>query len=287
MEAESEPRTALVTGATSGIGRETARALTERGFRVVVGARDAARGRALVDEIAGNGGRAELLEIDLASFDSIRRAAARLAREHESLDVLVNNAGIVSRERRTTADGHELTWQTNFLGHVLLTCLLLPLLRKARAPRVVNVSSKAHFSGRIRWEDPELSQGYGGLKAYAQSKLAQVLFTRELARREPGLTVVALHPGTISTNIWRAAPAPLAWLLRAVLPRAEKGARPVVRLAADPHIHGATGRYFDRFREIHPSREAQNDADAVRLWDLAQSAAGFPPAFEDHPPPFQ
>jgi retinol dehydrogenase-12 len=264
-------RTVLVTGATSGIGRETARALARLGACVVLGVRDAGRGREVAAGILRAGGRAEVLEIDLASFASVRAAAAAFLASHESLDVLVNNAGLAARRRRITADGQELTWQTNFLGPFLLTRLLVPALEKAAAPRIVHVSSGAHFSGRIAWEDPGLSGGYRILKAYAQSKLAQVLFTRELARRHPRIAAYAVHPGAIATNIWRAAPRPIEWLLKLVLPRAEKGARPVVRLAVDPAVAGASGAYFDRFRQARPAPAARSDVDAARLWELAES----------------
>jgi retinol dehydrogenase-12 len=265
-------RTVLVTGATGGIGLETARALAKMGARVVIGARDAARGQAVVDEIARGGGRAELLEMDLASFASVRRASERFGGAHARLDVLVNNAGVAVRERRLTEDGHELTWQTNFLSHFLLTRLLMPVLRAAQKSRIVNVSSEGHRSGRLDWDNLELERDFGGFRAYANTKLAQICFTRELARREPSVAANALHPGAIATGIWRAAPAPARWLLGLVLPSAEKGARPVVRLAAAPELDGVTGRYFIKMREAQPSAPAANDADAARLWTVAEEA---------------
>lgn len=265
-------RTVLVTGATSGIGLETARALAKTGAHVVVGARDSGRGEVVVEELVRAGGSAELFLADMASFASVRQACERFAGAHAELHVLVNNAGIASRKRVVTGDGHELTWQTNFLSAFLLTRHLMPQLRKAGKPRVVNVSSEAHRSGTIPWDDLELARGYRGLKAYCQSKLALVLFARELARREPGVGANALHPGAIATNIWRAAPKPIEMILRAILPSPMKGARPVVRLATDPHLEGVTGRYFNRFREQTPAAAATNDADAVRLWEIAEKA---------------
>ena len=265
-------KTVLVTGATGGIGLETARSLARMGAAVVIGARDPVRGQAVMDEINRKGGRAELLEIDMASFASVRRAAERFLGSHTRLDVLVNNAGVAVRERRLTADGHELTWQTNFLGGFLLTKLLLPALKSAVRPRVVNVSSQAHRSARMDWDNLELERGYGGFKAYANTKLAQVLFTRELARREPGIAVNAVHPGAIATGIWRAAPKFAQWILGLVLPPPEKGARPVVRLASSPDLDGITGRYFNKLREANPAPAATNDADAARLWEIAEKA---------------
>jgi retinol dehydrogenase-12 len=262
--------TVLVTGATSGIGLETARALAKKGATVVVGARDARRGQAVVDELFSAGGRAELLEIDMASFESIRKAADRFSTQHSSLDVLVNNAGTAVRGRRLSPDGHELTWATNFLGPFLLTRRLLPLLKKARRPRVVNVGSEGHRAGRLDWENLELERGYKIFPAYANSKLALTLFTRELARREPDIAAAVVHPGAIATHIWRAAPKAVDWILQLLLPSAARGAEPVVRLACAPELEKVTGRYFDRFREAVPAAAARNDADAARLWDLAE-----------------
>jgi retinol dehydrogenase 12 len=262
--------TVLVTGATSGIGLETARGLARNGANVVVGARDARRGQAVVDELEKDGGRAELLEVDMASFESVRKAAARFSSAHPSLDVLINNAGTAVSGRRLSPDGHELTWATNFLGPFLLTERLLPLLKKAERPRVVNVGSEGHRAGRLDWENLELERGYTTFRAYANSKLALALFTRELARREPGVATVVMHPGGIATKIWGAAPRPISWILNLVLPSAAKGAAPVVRLASVSDLDTWTGRYFNRFREAVPSPAARNDADAARLWDLAQ-----------------
>lgn len=265
-------KTVLVTGATGGIGLETARALARMGASVLIGARDALRGQAVVEKIAGSGGSAELLGIDMASFATVRSAAGRLAAAHPKLDVLVNNAGVVVRERKLTGDGHERTWQTNFLSHFLLTRLLLPALKASPKPRVVNVSSEAHRSGRLDWDDLELAKSFRGFRAYGNSKLAQILFTRELARREPALAVNALHPGTIATGIWRAAPPFARWILDRVLPPPEKGAQPVVRLASAPDLEGVTGQYFDKLQEAAPSAAALDDASAARLWRIAEEA---------------
>jgi|KBSMisStaDraftv2_1062788.scaffolds.fasta_scaffold104616_2 NAD(P)-dependent dehydrogenase (short-subunit alcohol dehydrogenase family) len=267
-------KTVLVTGATGGIGLETARALARRGARVLVGARDAARGQAVADGIVRGGGRAELLLVDLASFASTREAAARTLAAHPVLDVLVNNAGTARRHRSLTADGHEVTWQTNFLGPFLLTRLLLPALRAAEGVRVVNVASEAHRSGRIDFANLELESGWSTYRAYANTKLANVLFTRELARREPGIAANAVHPGVIATNIWEPAPAWAVAIARMLMRRPASGARPVVRLAAAPELAGVSGRYFKRFRETPPSEAGRRDADARRLWEIAEKAVG-------------
>ncbi len=268
-------RTVLVTGATSGIGLETVRQLGRMGARVVLGVRDPARGLVVAREITSAGGEAEVLPIDLGSFASVRAAAARFGDTQAGLDVLVNNAGIIASRRRLSVDGHELTWATNFLGAYLLTRLLLPALRRAARPRVVSVSSVGHAAGRLDWADLELEHGFGSFRAYANSKLAQVLFTRELARREPDVTASAVHPGLNSTRIWRGLPASLTRLGEILLPPA-RGAAPVVRLASDPALDGLTGRYFKRYREAVPSAAGSDDADAARLWQVAAQATGLP-----------
>ena len=271
-------RTVLVTGATSGIGLEAARQLAQMGARVVLGARNPARASAVALEITRRGGAAEVLPIDLASFESTREAAARFSASHERLDVLVNNAGTAVARREVTADGHERTWQTNFLGPFLLTRLLIPALRRAPKPRVVNVGSDAHRTGKLEWDNLELEKGYGGYRAYANTKLALALFTRELARREPGIAVNVLHPGAIATNIWKPLPAPARWLIAVLLRSTESGAAPVIRLAADPDLEGVTGRYFSRFREAKLARAAQDDTDAAKLWRIAEKATGLSPS---------
>jgi NAD(P)-dependent dehydrogenase (short-subunit alcohol dehydrogenase family) len=268
-------RTVLLTGATSGIGLVAARELARMGARLVLAVRAPARGAAVSLEISRRGGAAEVLPLDLASFDSVREAAARFSASHERLDVLINNAGTAVARRQVTSDGHERTWETNFLGAFLLTRLLLPPLRRAPQPRIVNVGSDAHRVGRIEWDNLELARGYGGYRAYANSKLALALFTREIARREPGVAANVVHPGAIATNIWRPLPAPARWVIAAVLRSAESGAAPVIRLASDPALARVTGRYFSRFREAPLARAAMNDADASRLWQVAERATGL------------
>jgi retinol dehydrogenase-12 len=256
----------LVTGATGGIGVETVRALARRDARVIVGARDAERGAAIVASLRAD---AELLVIDVSSFASVRSAAERFAATHPKLDVLVNNAGVVVAKRTLGVDGHEVTWATNVLGPFLLTQALLPLLRAAPEPRVVNVGSSAQRYGRLVWDDLEFAERrYTGWKAYSQSKLALMLFTRALAAREPALSVYCVHPGAIATGIWRELPGPLRLLLGRLLPPSATGAAPVVRLAGAPEAYHTSGLYFDRFKVAEPPPDAANDADAARLWDV-------------------
>jgi len=258
----------LVTGATSGIGLAAARQLAARGAYVVVGARDPERGLAIAAELQRTGAGAELCELNLASFTSIRSAVRTFTANHSKLDVLINNAGIFALRRGASVDGHELTWATNFLGLFLLTQSLLPLLRRAPGPRVVNVSSGAHRYGRIQWSDLDMRHRYSGGGTYAQSKLAVNLFTRELAKREARIATFAVHPGTIATGIWRDAPAPVRVLLGAILTSPKRGAVPLVRLALDEA--GPSGSYFDKLHPAAPSPQSLNEADAARLWEYAE-----------------
>lgn len=273
-EHRAEGRTILITGATTGIGLEAARTLARRGARVLVGARDEARGRALVQELVAAGGQAELFLADLSRMASVREAAARVVAAHPRLDVLVNNAGVALWRRHVTGEGHEVVWATNVLAPFLLTRLLLGPLRAAPRARVINVGSEAHRKTLgLAWDDPELAHGYGPWRAYAQSKLALNLLTREQARREPGLDVNVVHPGAIATGIWRDVRL-LKLLMDRVLPPPEEGAGPVIRLATDPALEGVTGRYFSRYREAVPTAASRDDAAAARLWAMLDRAAG-------------
>jgi retinol dehydrogenase-12 len=219
----------------------------------------------VVDQIRAHAGTAELLEIDMASLASVAHAASEFKATHPRLDMLVNNAGIIAGKRRTSPDGHELTWATNFLGLAALTLALVPELEAADAPRVVNVSSAAHTSGRIPWDDLELERGYRGWRAYAQSKLAVNLWTRAFAKRDPKIDANAMHPGAIATNIWSVLPGSAQAVIARVLPPASKGAIPVVRLATSDDVAGVSGHYFNKLRDAPHAPAARNDDDAERL----------------------
>lgn len=271
----------LVTGANAGIGFHTALALSRQGARVVLACRDRAKGESALADIRRLSGsaEAELLPLDLASFASVRAAALEFHRRHDRLHVLVNNAGLYRRQRQSTADGFELTFQSNHLGHFLLTHLLLDLLKASAPARIVNVSSNAHRSGMMRWDDLQAEKSYDGMAVYAQSKLANILFTYELARRLKGTRVTAncLHPGVIASEFFRDMP----WLVRGplslVLTSPEKGARPSIRAASDPGLDSVTGKYFYKSVEGDSIPESHDAAAALRLWDLSERACGLTP----------
>jgi NAD(P)-dependent dehydrogenase (short-subunit alcohol dehydrogenase family) len=269
----------LVTGANSGIGKVTAAELARMGARVVMVCRDRPRGeaaRAEIKQATGND-QVELMICDLSSQADIGRFAQEFKAAHDRLDVLVNNAGVYLRKRAVTVDGVEATFAINHLGYFLLTNLLLDLLKRSAPARVVNVSSDAHAHGHINFDDLQGEQGYSGVKAYCHSKLANILFTRELARRLAGTGVTAncLHPGAVATGIFRALPKPIEAIIKLVTLSPEKGAQTSIYLACSPAVGQATGKYFVKCAEARPSADAQSDETARRLWAESARLAGL------------
>ena len=268
----------LVTGATAGIGRETARALARQGAGVVLVARDRARGEAVLAELAAlGGGEPELLVGDLALQRDVRRIAGEFLRRHARLDVLVNNAGAIFAERELTAEGVERTFAVNHLAYFLLTGLLRPALEAAPSARVVSVSSDAHRAARrFDFDDVQGERRYIAFGAYAQSKLANILFTYELARRLAGTRVTAncLHPGVIRSGFGRNNRGLTGFLFAVGAPfmaSPARGAATTIYLASSPDVEGVTGRYFRRRRPARSS-SASNDPDAARrLWELSEA----------------
>lgn len=268
-------KTLLVTGATSGIGLEAAVALARSGVRVVMVGRNALKTAEKVEEVRRRSGATavESLLCDFSSQRQVRQLAERFQAGHDRLDVLVNNAGAVFAKRTLTEDGIEATFAVNHLGPFLLTNLLLACLAKGTPARVVNVASGAHYGGTMDLDDLGFERGYRIIRAYARSKLANVLFTRELAKRldGSGITVNCLHPGRVATNIWNGAPAwirPVFSLVKnAVMISPAAGAETIVYLASSPDVEGKTGLYLEKNHPKPPSHLAQDDALARRLWD--------------------
>jgi len=270
-------RTALITGGTRGIGFETAVALTRLGARVVIVGRDPARIDVAAEDIASRTGvRPEAYQCDLSSQAEIRTLAAGIHREIPRLDVLVNNAGGVHARRSVTVDGLEATFATNHLGYFLLTTLLLDLVIRSAPARIVSVASVGHRRGTMDFDDPGFTRGYGILRAYQRSKLANVLFANELARRlaGTGVTSNSVHPGSVATGIWSDVPfwaKPLiALFLRRTFITPEAGAATVVQLAAAPDLEGVTGQYFEHQRPVAPSALARDRELGRRLWELSE-----------------
>jgi len=283
-------RVAIVTGANTGIGLETARALAERGMTVVMCSRDAARGQAAIDDVRAStgSGSLELCALDLGSLVSVRAAASEILSRHPRVHVLVNNAGLVLSDRRTTTDGFEATFGVNHLGHFLFTHGLLSALeegaREAGEPsRIVNVSSDAHRMSRgLSWDDLGCERRkYRELSVYADSKLANILFTRELARRFEGRGVVAhaVHPGVVGSRFgWDGDTR--GWfafgvkLVKPFLLTPAKGARTSIHAATAEDAARASGLYWTRSRPVKPSRAARDDEAAERLWQVSEQLVG-------------
>ena len=268
----------LVTGASSGIGRETAAGLAERGATVVVVARDPSRGRDAVSEIVRRSRRKDvgLLIADLSSQADVRRLAEDFRDKHDELHVLVNNAGVITRERTMTIDGLETQLAVNHLAPFLLTHLLLDVLKASAPARVVNVSSQVERMGAIDFDDlGREKRPYERLDAYNQSKLANILFTTELARRLEGTGVTAncLHPGVIGTNLlvaYEGRPALLRFMTTRGRPTPKEGAVTSLFVATSPTLDGVTGKYFRESAESWPSPKALDAVTAQRLWEVSE-----------------
>jgi retinol dehydrogenase-12 len=277
---------AVITGGNSGIGKETAVDLAAMGAHVIIAARNPAKAAAAVNEIKHRvaGANVEHMALDLASFASVRAFADAFTARFDRCDVLANNAGATLRSRIVTEDGHESQFQVNHLSHFLLTALLHEQLVAAPAARVINVSSTGHTFAKSGLDFDDLDwerRKYRGFLVYCATKLANVLFTRELARRLDGTNVTAnaVHPGYVGSNFGREGDmGPLIGLAmiagRPFAISSARGARTSVYLASSPDVAGITGQYFYKCRVVSPSNAALDDAAAARLWDVSAAMTG-------------
>jgi len=274
-------KTVIITGGNSGIGKAAAVALARAGARVVITARSEQRGTAALAEIASASGSStvELSLFDLADLSSVRAGAADLLERCPQIDVLLNNAGLILSERTLSADGYEATLAINHLGPFLLTELLRQRLVDSAPSRIVNVASTAHSYARhgMVFDDLMAERSYRQMEVYARSKLANILFTAELAKRLAGTGVTAnsLHPGAVATGYARDGDTSgfLAWGVKVIAPVSltpEKGARTSVYLCSSPEVEGVTGKYFTKCREKRPSAKARDEAAAARLWEVSE-----------------
>ena len=276
-------KTCIITGATAGIGFETAACLGALGARLVLVGRDRNKGEAALARLRGRvpGVVSEMHYADLSRHDEILRLSRALLDTAARIDVLLNNAGGIFVRRDTTPDGLELTFALNHMGYFRLTTLLRPRIIASAPARIVNVASEAHRGARLNFDDLQCANGYRGWKAYQRSKLANILFTRELARQLHGTAVTAncVHPGFVATGfgdnnrgIWGYGIAIAKWLAAISV---ERGAETGVYLSSSPNLGGTSGKYFDRCREREPDQSAKDDGAAVRLWDESEKLAGF------------
>jgi retinol dehydrogenase-12 len=283
---DSRAKVCLLTGATRGIGRAAAEALARTGMTLFLVGRDAQRVEETVLAVRAAGpGPVEGLVADLSLRSEVRRLAAEVKKRCPRLDVLVNNAGAIFTRREETKEGTEKTLALNHLGYFLLTLELLDLLKASAPSRVVNVASEAHRGMRLDFQDLENRRRYSGLRVYGQSKLMNILFTAELAKRleGTGVTVNALHPGVVATGFGKNTPGLFSALIKLAAPfmtTPEQGAETVVYLATSPEVEGVTGKYFAKSRQSRPSPKAMDVESARKLWEASELlvAQGKPPA---------
>lgn len=271
---------AIVTGANSGMGMATAAALADEGARVVMLCRSEQRGREALTKLREQKNRQlELMLCDLGDYASIRSFAAQIKAKYKRIDILVNNAGFISLDRQETKEGLERQFGINHIGHFLLTTELLE--RMGEGSRIVVVASGAHKLGRIHFEDINLTKGYNVVKAYSQSKLANVLFTRELARRlkDKGITVNCCHPGAVATNMGvdreTGFGKTVTGMLRPFFQTPAEGARTALFLATDASVQNVTGEYFYRCKIAKSSRRSRDPKLAGRLYALSEGIVGL------------
>ena len=268
----------MVTGATSGIGQVTAAALAAQGAHVIVVGRNRAKAQQVVGEIRRQTGNDAVwyLLADFSDLQQVRELAAAFSAQYSQLDVLVNNAGTYFNTRHPAPGGVEMTFHVNHLAHFLLTNLLLDTLTASAPARIVNVTSRAHEYDNMDFDDLGFERSYFGMKAYARSKLANLLFTYELARRlaGSGVTVNAVHPGGVATDIWRTnfpvlGPA-IKWVMSLFALTPEEGADTLIYLASSPDVEGVTGKYFVEREAIASSPLSYDEQVAARLWEVSE-----------------
>jgi len=276
---ELRDKLAIVTGANTGIGRVTAEELARRGARVLLACRSEEKTSPVVEAIRAAGGEAEFLHLDLADLASVRSAAEAVLARNEAVPLLVDNAGLAG-QRGATRQGFELHFGTNHLGHYLFTRLLLPAIERAAEARIVVVSSHGHTrASGIDWDAVRKpTPSVSGFPEYCVSKLANVLFARELARRVPAsVHTYSLHPGGVATDVWRRVPWGFRHLLKVFLATSEEGARTTLYCATSDEVAAHTGRYYVRAKERPASKLAQDEALARVLWDKSAEWVSLPP----------
>jgi retinol dehydrogenase 12 len=282
MANDLENRTFIITGANTGIGKVTAKELARRGAQVILACRSQDKTAAVIDEIKRETGndKVEYIHLDLGDLASVRACAEAILARNIPIHGLINNAGQAGH-RGLTKNGFELTWGTNHLGHYLFTRLLLDRIKQAGQARIVNVASASHYQAKgVDWDAlNKPTRSVTGMREYAVSKLSNVLFTKELARRLQGtdVTTYAVHPGVVATDIWRRLPRPLRWLLKKLMISPEKGAESSLRCATAPELADQTGRYYDvGGKEVTPNPLADDTELARTLWTKSAEWTGLP-----------
>jgi len=277
-------KTVVVTGGTSGIGEVAACELARKGARIVLIARDHARGEDTLSKLRNINPTAQhtIHYGDLSSIADMKRVATMIASTEPKIDVLVNNAGAVFLARHESVDGLEMTFATNHMAYYIITNILLPNLKAAGNARIVSTASDAHKAGRLDFDDLQSRKSYASFRAYGTSKLENILFTREIAHRLEGSGVTAncLHPGFVGTRFGQnnAKSAFMKTVARIAMSfgiRPEEGAKTIIYLATTPEVEGKSGGYYYKCKLTTPSAAAQSDADAKRLWDVSRELSGI------------
>jgi NAD(P)-dependent dehydrogenase (short-subunit alcohol dehydrogenase family) len=276
-----QAKTVVITGATSGIGEVAACTLAQQGARIVLIARDRSRGEQTLKRLeAVAPGRNHVVHYaNLSRLAEMKRAAEAIAGSEARIDVLINNAGALFATRQLTGDALEMTFATNHIAYFVVTNLLIERLKATPGARIVSTASDAHRRAKLDFDDLQSEKGYSGSGMYGRSKLMNILFTRELARRLEGTGVTAncLHPGFVATRFGDASGGLTSLVLRGAKKFAltpEEGAKTIIYLASSPEVGGITGKYFYKCKQVMPTTEAQNDADARRLWDISAELSG-------------
>ncbi len=276
-------KTVLITGGNAGIGKYTAIGLAKKGAHVSIVSRNIEKGQKAVDEVKllSRSDQVDMLHADLSSFESVRSLAKQVQEKYPTLDVLINNAGAFFTDYEETGDGFERQWQINHLSGFLLTNLLLENIKKSDQGRIINVSSKGHYKGFLYFKDLNRSKKYIGLAAYAQSKLANVTFANDLARKlkETNVTANSLHPGVVKTAIgdknndsWVG----LVWKIgKLFMISEEQGARTSIYLASDPKQSSVSGKYFDNCKQKEPNPYAKDERLMDKLWEISAEQTGL------------
>lgn len=281
-KARLDGKTVIITGANTGIGKETAVDLANRGARVILACRDKSRGEnALADVIKRTGSKQVVLKsLDLASLESVRKFAQDINKTESRIDILLNNAGVMMCPYMKTSDGFEMQFGTNHLGHFLLTNLLLEKIKRSAPARIINVSSLAHtFTTKIDYDKIKDEKSYSRIEAYAQSKLANILFSRELSRRlqGTGVTVNSLHPGSVATELGRYFPGftILYPTLSLFFKSPWEGAQTNIHCAVEESLENVTGKYFSDCAVVQESKAARDDEAAKSLWEMSAKIVGL------------
>jgi NAD(P)-dependent dehydrogenase (short-subunit alcohol dehydrogenase family) len=274
-------KTVLITGATSGIGEIAACELAQQGARIIFIARDRGRGERTLQRLKelAPGGNHIAHYANLSRITELKRIAEAITASEPRLDVLINNAGAMFAVRQVTGEALEMTFATNHISYFVLTNLLLPCLKATPGARIVSTSSDAHRRAKLDFDDLQMKEGYSGFSMYGRTKLMNILFTRELARRLAGSGVTAncLHPGFVNTRFANESGGLTSFVVRAAKYFAltpQEGAKTIIYLAASPEVAGVTGQYFYQCQPVTPTEEAQNDAHARRLWEISAQLTG-------------